>query len=74
MELTAENQIGMFVHCGKCIDEIASGAAGTNSPREYAQLEIGFTKPGLQVWCRRHDVNVMYIDFQGAKHPANMDV
>ena len=36
------------------------------SPREYAQLEFGFTKPGVQVWCKRHEVNVMHIDFEGA--------
>ena len=40
------------------------------SPREYASLEVGFTKEGLQIWCKRHEVNVMHIDFQGQRHPA----
>jgi hypothetical protein len=56
------NEIVKFIHCMKCLDERPSN----QSPREYAQLEFGFTKPGIQVWCKRHEVNVMHIDFEGA--------
>jgi hypothetical protein len=63
----------MFMHCGLCIEEIKEIAdrEGTASPREYAQLEVGWTELGLQVWCKRHEVNVIHIDFEGQKHPAN---
>ena len=56
-----------FIHCGLCLDEIPDGV----SPDGYARFEVGFTVRGLQIWCRRHDCNVMHIDFQGVKHPAN---
>jgi hypothetical protein len=54
--LDVELQITSFVHCGKCLDSLPDGV----SPREWAQHEVGFTGDGrLQVWCKRHDVNVM---------------
>lgn len=63
--------INTFVHCGMCIDEWKELSGIT--PRDYAQLEIGWTELGFQVWCKRHEVNVMHVDFQGATHPANTD-
>jgi hypothetical protein len=42
------------------------------SPKLYARLEVGFTPIGLQIWCARHDVNVVHIDFEGQQHPANV--
>ena len=33
------------------------------SPRDYAQLEVGYTETGLQVWCKRHEINVLNLDF-----------
>ena len=65
------NEIVKFMHCGKCLDERPSSL----SPREYAQLEIGFTKPGVQVWCKRHEINVMHVDFEGAgPFPAEVGI
>jgi hypothetical protein len=60
----------MYFHCGRCMDELPDDT----SPQEYSRLELGWTKLGLQVWCIRHDLNVMHIDFQGQKHPANTHV
>lgn len=73
-ELPITNEIEAFMHCAACLAELRRGAPGTegHSPRTYAQLEIGFTEPGLQVWCRRHERNVAHIDFEGARHPANL--
>jgi len=59
--------IATFFHCGLCIAELPRGV----SPREFMRLEIGFTPQGIQVWCVRHDCNVMHVDFEGQKHPAN---
>lgn len=61
-----ENHIEMFMHCGKCIRELPKGV----SPRQWASLEVGWTKPGLQVWCKRHECNVLHVDFEKVKHPA----
>jgi len=64
-------EIVNFMHCGLCLAEIKSGAAGYVSPEEYARFSIGWTRLGLQVWCVRHDCNVVHIDFEGMRHPAN---
>lgn len=68
--IPATNAIISFMHCKQCIKELPSG----QSPRDYAELEVGFTKLGLQVWCKRHELNVCHIDFQGYQHPANLGI
>lgn len=62
------NCILTFFHCARCIDRKPDFL----SPREYANLEVGFTQLGLQVWCNRCECNVVHIDFQGNRHPANV--
>lgn len=61
-----DNNIQAFMHCSRCLAEMPEGT----SPREWAQLEVGFTEVGLQVWCRRHECNVVHIDFDGQKYGA----
>ena len=65
------HSIGEPVVCARCADEVASGSAGAVSMRDYARLDIGFTARGLQVWCQRHELNVMHINFGGAKPEAD---
>lgn len=60
-------QIKTYCHCALCIKE----CHGKVAPVDYARLSIGWTVLGLQVWCERHKVNVVNIDFEGHKHPAN---
>lgn len=60
------NEIKLFMHCGLCMAEMPAG----QSPRDWAQLEMGWTPIGFQVWCKRHDCNVLHVDFQGQKFPA----
>ena len=62
------NHIRMYMHCRRCIAELPYG----ESPADYARLEVGFTQRGWQVWCNRHDLNVMHIDFEGQQHPADL--
>jgi len=50
-----------YIHCAMCMDEIPNGM----SPKEYAMEEVGFTKEGIQVWCQRHNANIMHLDFEG---------
>lgn len=73
IHLGVTKEIFAFIHCGRCLKELQAGEAGTLSPREYASLEIGWTKQGLQVWCSRHEMNVMHVHFEGCKHPARSD-
>ena len=71
MSVPNTKEITGFLHCGLCIEEFQAGAGGFEAPRDYARLEIGWTKDGLQVWCMRHECNVVHMDFEGATHPAN---
>ena len=60
--------IGAYMHCRRCLSERPAG----ESPNSYARLAVGMTKEGLQIWCNRHECNVMHVHFQGIRHPANM--
>lgn len=59
-------EIVAYIHCRRCINELPA----TESPASWARLGIGWTPIGLQVWCERHDCNVLHIDFEGHQHPA----
>ncbi len=61
--------IKLYLHCKLCIESVPPDT----SPAEWADLAIGWTDPGLQVWCNRHQCNVMHVDFEGHTHPANLD-
>ena len=63
LQQPVENKIEMFFHCRKCLNELPPDT----SPREFAALEVGWTKAGLQVWCKRHEENVVALDFLGQK-------
>ena len=63
-----DNNITSFIHCSLCIKE---GIPKDESPRTWARFDIGWTKQGLQIWCVRHESNILHIDFQGKKHPAD---
>lgn len=58
------NKIQMYFHCKKCIAERPSD----QSPREWGRIECGWTAKGFQVWCHRHDLNIIHVDFEGMKH------
>ena len=66
-KISNRNCIGSYLHCGRCLEEMPAGM----SPKEYQRIQVGFTEIGLQVWCVRHDMNVVHIHFEGATHPAN---
>ena len=59
------NRIKEPVVCQKCFDEFAQGLTDYGSLQQYAALDVGFTDQGIQIWCRRHDVNVCHVDFGG---------
>jgi len=62
------NHIGEFFHCKECLKELPEG----QSPQDYARLSMGWTQPGFQVWCNRHNINVIHVHFEGVKHPADI--
>jgi hypothetical protein len=57
------NRIAAFIHCRRCLEEMPRGT----SPREWVRLECGWTPEGLQVWCVRHELNVLDTHFRGQK-------
>jgi len=65
--VSAENKIQGFIHCKSCM----SAKPKNKSPADWSKLECGWTENGLQIRCRRCDLNIIHIDFEGQKHPAN---
>lgn len=57
------NKIVTFAHCGRCLQELPKG----ESPRSFASLEVGMTPTGVQVWCKRHELNVVDITLEKFK-------
>ena len=57
--------------CGQCHEEYCAGLTDSRSLQQYSMLDVGLTDIGLQVWCRRHDVNVVHVDFGGKKLEAD---
>jgi len=69
------NEISTYLHCGRCGAEFMSKnnpATVGQSLATWARLAVGWTPAGLQVWCERHQCNVVHIDFEGVRHPANV--
>lgn len=67
-DIPATNEIEVFFHCRSCIEKKPRHLA----PREWVRPEVGWTKLGLQVWCVRCERNIIHVDFENQKHPANM--
>lgn len=70
---TNENNISSYIHCGLCFDEWNNDPiiSQNMSPAQYQKIQAGWTKKGLQIWCNRHDCNIIHIDFEGHKHTAD---
>lgn len=62
------NEIVSYMHCSKCIAEKPANV----SPAEWSRTQAGWTELGLQVWCNRHNCNIVHIDFETVQHPANI--
>ncbi len=54
------NEIQKYMHCGLCLKE-----------NKAQNIEAGWTVLGFQVWCRTHDCNIVHVNFESTKHPAN---
>ena len=65
------HKIEQPIVCSRCADDVTEGRAGLVSMADYMRLDVGFSGTGLQVWCRRHDANVVHIDFEGRELPTD---
>lgn len=61
-------RIQMFLNCRKCVAEAHDAG---QSPSDYSRYDVGWTGTGVQVWCRRHDLNIAFIDFEGQEHTVD---
>ena len=59
----ATNNISLYLHCKKCLEELPEEV----SPSEYSNTQAGWTKKAIQVWCNRHDIDIINLDFDGQK-------
>jgi hypothetical protein len=57
-----KNEITTYLHCGECLREWKESQLNKCSPGDYARLNVGYTTTGIQIWCTRHDRNVVIID------------
>ena len=51
----AWQEIHTFFQCAACMRE----KPASQSPQNFMRLNVGLTSEGLQVWCVRHDINVV---------------
>ena len=58
-----KNDIVQYFHCSKCLEELPED----RSPSDYQRVNVGWTKKGLQIWCTRHDENIIHLDFKEQK-------
>lgn len=65
------NHIKEPIVCAACMDEFAQGHSDAASLAAFMRMDIGFTDRGLQVWCRRHDRNIVEINFDGQMPEAD---
>ena len=61
------NEIKMYLHCAICLKE----RPHDQSPKDWSRVQAGWTELGLQVWCTRHDANMLHVDFDGTQMRAN---
>ena len=66
------NSITEPLVCAECHATFSRGETDSPSLQAYSQLDVGFTDRGIQIWCRRHQLNVCHVDFDGAVLDADM--
>jgi hypothetical protein len=68
MEPTNAYEILVPLTCWRCEElkqtRLRHGGLGWDGP-EYNVFQVGRTLHGLQVWCRRHAVNVLNLTLDG---------
>jgi len=52
-----KNEIVAFYHCGKCVAEMPEHLVA----HEWQFVEVGATEQGIQVWCKRHDMEIIHL-------------
>lgn len=72
--ITATHASVTTLRCARCVRHFElNGLPEEEMKVALGNLQVSFTRIGLQVWCMRHNCNVIHIDFEGQKHPANTE-
>ena len=50
---------GMYLHCGSCVRD----PARHTSMGKYQRYSVMSVPHGLQIWCERHQCNVVVFEF-----------
>lgn len=59
MTVGPENEITALFHCTACLPDKPAAI----TLEQWTAVEVGFTKAGLQVWCKRCDREVAHLAF-----------
>lgn len=60
-------EVKHVIECKRCTESCPIGTL----LQDYLRVSVGFTPYGLQVWCVRHQANVVHIDFRGQRLAVN---
>ncbi len=62
-QLLSSDKIFSMFNCKLCVEEYSDGKFGRNkSMEQLSRINVGRTKTGIQVWCSRHEMNIIEID------------
>jgi len=66
----AKLSIYAYMRCAKCLDLWKAGAFPGQAMKDATDLSFGVTQAGFQLWCNRHNCNVLHLDLLGQKVEA----
>ena len=73
-KIDQSHRIYQFIHCPQCVRELTEvlrqDRSVSMSPSDLQEIEVGFTDVGIQLWCKRHNHNIVHFDFGGVHHRA----
>jgi hypothetical protein len=64
LQYNTDNKIECYLQCRYCCDEVGylNSIDDHINIKHYAQVQVGLTTKGVQVWCRRHNCNIAHIE------------
>lgn len=60
-------EIKHVLECKRCAESCPAGT----SLSDWTRVVVGLTSYGLQVWCARHNANIMHVDFRNQRLGVN---
>jgi hypothetical protein len=66
MDILEPHAILRFTYCRQCMKDLEhiNRVKAPQSIRDYSKLECGWTEFGFQLWCIRHNKNILHIDLR----------